>query len=388
MLTDGLLAELASDERALVIAIVLARLFVPLLIPRFPLFIIAALLLDAVDNSLLVRFTEVDVGPDGPYQSFDKALDIYYLVIAYLSMMRNWTSDAAFRVGQFLLYYRLVGVLLFELTGERWMLLVFANTFEYYFIAYEVIRLRFQPSRCSARFWLLAAAAIWVFVKLPQEWWIHVRQGDFTDLITENTWALVLTIVIPAVLAAVFLLVVLPRLPAPDWGWKLLAEPLPPELAEAQARQAHRLRQGGVLWGELLEKIGLLGLLAVIFAEILPNVTPDPLEVIVSAVFVISANTAISMVSARRERFSIESSALRFGALLATNLALVWLASRLISGSEDFPLVEGLFFAFLVTIVIWLYDVYRPVYDVRFAESPLRVTSLGDFWRRVTAPTP
>ena len=28
----------------------------------------------------------------------------------------------------------------------------------------------------------------------------------------------------------------------------------------------------------------------------------------------------------------------------------------------------GLFFAFLITTIIWLYDAFRPVYDLRFAE--------------------
>jgi hypothetical protein len=74
-----------------------------------------------------------------PDQSFDKALDIYYLAIAYLATMRNWTSDAAFRIGRFLFYYRLVGVFLFEVLDSRATLLVFPNTFEYFFIAYELV---------------------------------------------------------------------------------------------------------------------------------------------------------------------------------------------------------------------------------------------------------
>ena len=45
------------------------------------------------------------------YQNYDKALDIYYLVIAYCATMRNWRDPFAFRVGQFLWYCRLVGVL-------------------------------------------------------------------------------------------------------------------------------------------------------------------------------------------------------------------------------------------------------------------------------------
>src|SRR4051794_12887256 len=167
-----MLAALATDDRAIVAAIVLARLALPLLIPRIPLVILGALVLDALDNSLLGWFTAVDLGPDGSYQSVDKALDIYYLAIAYLSTLRNWTSRPAFHVGQALFYYRLVGVLAFEALDSRAMLLVFPNTFEYFFIAYEALRTRFDPQRCSARWWVLLAAAIWIVIKLPQEYWI------------------------------------------------------------------------------------------------------------------------------------------------------------------------------------------------------------------------
>ena len=76
------------------------------------------------------------------YQGYDKALDIYYLAIAYLSTMQNWTNLYAFGMSRFLWYYRLVGVLLFEFTQIRAMLLLFPNTFEYFFIAYEAVRTR------------------------------------------------------------------------------------------------------------------------------------------------------------------------------------------------------------------------------------------------------
>ena len=46
MIAPDLLAALAADDTAIVVAIVAARLLVPLLIPRFPLAIIAALVLD------------------------------------------------------------------------------------------------------------------------------------------------------------------------------------------------------------------------------------------------------------------------------------------------------------------------------------------------------
>ena len=213
VIVPGFVADLAADDTAVVVVVVAARLLVPLLIPRFPLVIIAALVLDGIDNGVLAQFTDVDLSPDGPYQSWDKALDIYYLAIAYLATMRNWSSDAAFRVSQFLFYYRLVGVMLFELLDSRLMLLIFPNTFEYFFIAYEVIRLRFDPSRVSARFWLLTAAALWVFVKLPQEYWIHIAQRDMTDTIVENPIVGVVMALGVIILLVVAQFVVRPRLP-------------------------------------------------------------------------------------------------------------------------------------------------------------------------------
>ena len=248
LIVPGFLADLAADDTAIVVAVVAARLLVPLLIPRFPLVIIAALVLDAVDNGVLAQFTDVDLSADGPYQSWDKALDIYYLAIAYLSTMRNWTSDTAFRICQFLFYYRLLGVVLFELLASRSMLLIFPNTFEYFFIAFEVIRLRFDPSRVTARFWLVAAVILWVFVKLPQEYWIHIAQRDMTDTIVENPTVGVAIALVVIVLLAVLQFVVRPRLPAPAWGWRFAAGPLVTSARDAHERYAAALapRPGGL----------------------------------------------------------------------------------------------------------------------------------------------
>jgi hypothetical protein len=68
--------------------VVIARFGIPLFIPRYPLpAIIAALLLDGVDQTIFQTFTHLPL--DG-YQSYDKALDVYYLVVAYISTLRNW----------------------------------------------------------------------------------------------------------------------------------------------------------------------------------------------------------------------------------------------------------------------------------------------------------
>ncbi len=163
-----------STDQMIFVAVVALRFLIPLLIPRFPLpAILAALVIDAADQTIFQNYTDLDLTG---YQGYDKALDIYYLTIAYLSTLRNWTDPFAFSVGRFLWYYRLLGVLLFELFDVRALLIIFPNTFEYFFIAYEVVRLWWNPERLTRRQVIGLAAFIWVFIKLPQEWWIHIAQ--------------------------------------------------------------------------------------------------------------------------------------------------------------------------------------------------------------------
>jgi len=385
---SDLLATSAGDA-AVVVAIVSSRLVLPLFIPRFPLIIAAALLLDAADQTLLQQYTSIDTSETGPYQGFDKALDIYYLSIAYLSTLRNWTSDAAFRISQFLFFYRLVGVTLFELADQRWMLLVFPNTFEYFFIFYELVRLRRDPSRVSARFWLLAAVFIWVVVKLPQEYWIHVAQLDTTDVIRERPWLGVLAMVVALALVAYLLVYVRPRVPRPDWAYRWLADPLPTTMDEAHERHAYLVRASKLSSPELFEKaLGLLTLICIIFVQILPAVDITPLQIAVGVTAVVIANTFVSVWFASRGGFSIESQAVSFGLRLGLNVLFVWLATVLLRGDSSFNFRYGVFFAYLITLIIWLYDYYRPVYDTRFEGSAQKVSSIAGFVERVRSRRP
>jgi hypothetical protein len=178
-----------------------ARFLMPLAIPLYPLpAVIGCLVLDAADQSIFQAF-----GYDPPgYQSYDKAMDIFYLAIAYLSTMRNWQELSAYSVGRFLYFYRLVGVVAFELAHVRALLLIFPNTFEYFFIAYEGMRARWAPVLYKMRWWVTTAAVIWIVVKLPQEWWIHVAQLDFTDFLADHAWAAPLLVALLVVAALVF----------------------------------------------------------------------------------------------------------------------------------------------------------------------------------------
>ena len=166
--------------------VVALRFIVPLFIPRFPLpAILLALVIDAADQTIFQQFTNLNL--DG-YQNYDKALDIFYLTVAFLAVYRNWTNSTAIVVARFLWYYRLLGVWLFEVFQERWLLMIFPNTFEYFFIAYELLRTQWDPRRLTRKVVYGIAAFIWIFIKLPQEWWIHVAQLDFTDFMKEDVF--------------------------------------------------------------------------------------------------------------------------------------------------------------------------------------------------------
>jgi hypothetical protein len=172
---------------AVFLVVVALRFIIPLFIPRFPLpAILAALVLDAADQTIFQQFTDLNL--DG-YQNYDKALDIFYLTIAFLAVYRNWTNTTAINVARFLWYYRLFGVWLFEVYQERWILFVFPNTFEYFFIAYAAIHTQWDPRRLTDRAVIGLAAFIWIVIKLPQEWWIHIAQNDFTDFMKETSSA-------------------------------------------------------------------------------------------------------------------------------------------------------------------------------------------------------
>jgi hypothetical protein len=262
----------------------------------------------------------------------------------------------------------------FELTGLRWLLLVFPNTFEYFFIAYEAIRARWNPARFGLKFWVLVAAAIWIFVKLPQEYWIHIAQLDLTDTIRDVSWFLPLLIAAALVLAAILYFVVRPRLQPADWSWRFRADLLPVEIDEAHERAAHQAAHRKVFDTAALEKTFLIGLISVIFGQVLPGVEASELEVFLGIAIFVVVNSAIGLWSAKRG-YSWDSAAKSFGVVFATNVGLVIVANLLLIRRDgDLRLVDTLFFVFLFSILTMLYDRYRPVYEYRRAAAKQATT--------------
>ena len=345
-------------------AVVMARFLVPLTIPKYPLpGIIASLVIDAVDQTIFQTFTTLSL--EG-YQAYDKALDIYYLAITYLSTLRNWSNLYAFKIGRFLFYYRLIGVALFEITGLRYLLLIFPNTFEYFFIFYEIVRLKWNPKVLTKTKLINAVILIWIFVKLPHEYWIHIAKMDVTDWISANPVNIIFLIGWAAVLCFM--------------GWWILRDlpPAHPGLSVAAdykdfpyyCPQAKKIKDNytskeffdDFIHHELIEKIFLVSLLSLIFAQILPGVKASTFQVTLGTIFLVVINTEISQWFARRGN-SWKSNLEEFTVMCLVNLGIVLIFDFIIvmsRGSINVP--DTLFFILLLTLNVTLYDRFRRSY--------------------------
>jgi hypothetical protein len=361
-----------------------ARFFLPLTIPRYPLpGIIASLVLDGVDQTLFQQFTNL---PLEGYQGYDKALDIYYLAIAYISSLRNWANPFALQVSRFLFYWRLVGVALFELTHLRLLLLIFPNAFEYVFIFYEAYRLRWDPRRMSKKLMIGAAAFIWIVIKLPQEYWIHIGQIDTTDWIktslcgvpADTPWSTIFRAwpgVFVAVFAVVALIVVAAwwfvrrRLPPAERALAFSADAHQPTFTADQVRSAVVSEASRIVDAALVEKVVMITLVSISFAQVLPGVQASDLQLAIGVVLIVTINTALSHWLARRG-FGWAFSLRQFVVLVVANLGLI-LSYAFLRSRVDDPVSTGnaLFFALLLTLLVTLFDRYRQVYLMRFGPT-------------------
>lgn len=350
-------------------AVVAARLIVPLFIPRYPLpAIVIALLLDAADDSLFAMFGRA-AGEN--YQAYDKALDIYYQTIAYAATIRNWGGGAVFLLGRALFYYRLVGVALFEHTDARWLLLLFPNVFEYYFVFIEYIKVARNPFTMTVRQLLTSVAFIWIVIKLPQEWWLHVARMDTTDFVKEQIFAVPagsswdealrnrpLGLVPLLAIAAAIVMAgrqAVRRLPPRIWKPTLSADvqarrigwPAPPPGAVPSA----------VFGWPFIEKATLVTLVTLIFSQILPG-TRDVLQFTAGTTLVIAATTSISQALQWRG-LTWHSITVQFLAILTTTLTIGFAINRLAPAAGHTPPGAFIFLATLHSLIVVLFDRFK-----------------------------
>jgi hypothetical protein len=166
------------------LVIVLIRLAVPLAIFRWPLAGgLASMLFDALD---VVLIELIGLGGFGDhYNTTDKLLDTYYLAIEWIVALR-WDSPFARWPALVLFPYRIMGVVLFEVTGERVMLFIFPNLFENWWLYCAIVE-RFVPS-VYPRSWrsMLIPLTVLLIPKIAQEYLLHYREAQPWDWIKRN----------------------------------------------------------------------------------------------------------------------------------------------------------------------------------------------------------
>jgi hypothetical protein len=284
----------------------------------------------------------------------------------------------------------------FELTQMRALLLIFPNTFEYFFIFCELVRSRWSTSRMGPKTVVIAAVSIWALIKLPQEWWIHIAQLDMTSfakerlfgVATDSSWMAAIS-ARPSVLMAAALCflalgallwwIVARKAPAADHrAFRLAADPLPDGLRGAELYRTART-QSRILDSALAEKAVLLSLVCVIFATMNPTLEGHSLRVAVSVALFVALNAVVSQWLARRGH-GWRTVAVELGVVAVMNFGLVMVqgAGAGVLGFRDSPLPSTLFFVFLLTVNIVLFDRYRTVYVARRALSSSEQNSSGE----------
>jgi hypothetical protein len=98
----------------------------------------------------------------------------------------------------------------------------------------------------------------------------------------------------------------------------------------------------------------------------LPGGEASPLETSIAVSGIVVANTLVSLWIARRGGLGIGSGAVLYLLRFALNFALLYAAGQIAGEREPAPLGHALFFAQLITLITWLYDWYRPLYEARF----------------------
>ncbi|OAI41294.1 hypothetical protein AYO38_04065 [bacterium SCGC AG-212-C10] len=128
---------------------------------------IAAVLVDLSDLFLM---NLLHLGGLHNYQRFDKIADLAYMG-TFLWVSRRWTGPAkTWAAGLFA--FRMVGLVTFELTQVRWILLLFPNVFEFWYLANAGI-LHFRPQKVLERRTAAILLAAVLPLKLFQEYALH-----------------------------------------------------------------------------------------------------------------------------------------------------------------------------------------------------------------------
>ena len=144
-----------------------------------------------------------------------------------------------------------------------------------------------------------------------------------------------------------------------------------------------------MFWSPVLaEKVVLLSLISVIFAQVLPDIRASNAGVAAGVAVLVIANAGVSEVLRRRGR-SWATTAQQFVAMLVINVALVAI-DALIGGrsGERTPALTTLFFVLLLSLLIALFDRYRATRDAATDAPTVWPAFRAELAQRRARPSP
>lgn len=164
----------------------LIRLIIPFFILRFPLFgILASILVDCSDwNIIGVKSSSMD----SIYQNWDKAMDLYaFLFIVWV--VRQWQDVWARRVALGFFGYRLIGDILFWITGWRQILFFFPNVFENFVILCLIIFWLSKKKGLNFGLWQKTIMlGVLIIPKMIQEYFQHFLGLQPWEIYNFGSW--------------------------------------------------------------------------------------------------------------------------------------------------------------------------------------------------------
>ncbi|MEK7212767.1 MAG: hypothetical protein AAB686_03755 [Patescibacteria group bacterium] len=167
------------------IVVIFLRLLVPIGILRWPFWgALLAIAADAADVILLDAFGwGFFAGQD--YHAIDKLFDTYYLALeVYVAW--SWRDILARNVSLTLFFWRLVGVIVFEVTRVRQVILFAPNIFENFYLIITGLKQFLPGFTVDSRKKLWVILAIAAIPKIAQEYIMHFMEFPTWAFIKHN----------------------------------------------------------------------------------------------------------------------------------------------------------------------------------------------------------
>jgi hypothetical protein len=166
-----------------IIALVI-RIIVPFYIFKSPFWgMVASEIADSIDVFILQI---VDPGFSGlAYQNFDKIMDLYMI---FFAAVYSFKFERIVTITSWVMFsWRALGVLLFTITGMRWLIVLFPGILDFFFL-FCAGRARYFPKFTITKKNLWWIILVLLIPKFAQESFLHYFGGD------QILWALDLKI--------------------------------------------------------------------------------------------------------------------------------------------------------------------------------------------------